>query len=188
MDPKAKDSEKEESRIIINAERIGLHADATTQQMLDRIYQLGDDNKQLAEALQRATLLAEKRSQSEKDMKALQARTFVENAVRNQWIDKVEEKYFIEDYIQDPVRTEERINARKFRTLLAKEHGLTLGGDPVDLDAEIEGRARELMSKDKSLTLPTAKIRVLSESEKKNDGLWTRYRARNTADGKGGRE
>lgn len=183
MDPKAKDSEEKESRIIINAERIGLHKDATTAQMMERIYQLGDQNKELADALQRATLVAEKRAQSEKDMKALQAKTFVENAVRNQWIDKVEEKYFIEDYISDPVRTEERINVRKYRAILSKEHGLTLAGDPVDLEAEIEGRAREMMAKDKSLTIATAKVKVLSESERRNDGLWTRYRAKNTANG-----
>ena len=142
-------SDQKDDSLVIAAERIGLPTNATNVEIAAAIYKQAERIKQLEEAVKEVSTMAEARKMAEERLTQVMAENVVAEAVRNQWIDKHEEKYYIEDYIANPTRTTERINDRKYRGILGKVVSLRdQGSAMVDIDAEVAAKASELMASD----------------------------------------
>lgn len=177
-------ADEKEGRVVIASDRIGLPANASSDEIVDQVYRMADRLKQLEVALAESSRIAAEHKKSSEDLKALQAKVLVEEAIRNKWIDKSEEQYFIEDYVSDPVRTQKRIDDRKYRTILTKHIALRGEAPEVDVEVEIDDAAQKLMASEPRFKDKPAMARL--EVLKRDKTLSEKYRDKQLGAQKGG--
>lgn len=165
--------------VVIMAERLGLPPDATPEQIRDKVHVLAEENVHLKHevniwrerAEKQTAELAEGRKAIDK-VKEMEARLFVEKAIRDQRIDKADEEKFLRVFQLDRKLAEQWIEERAHRDFMAKEQGIGLDLPVMSAVDEVRAKAEALMASDKSLTLAVAQMRVLQDEK-----LYERYRA-----------
>ena len=144
----------------ILAERVGLTAAATPQEIIDKVYALADDVKVLTQARDDALALSERfgaqnaaMRKRDLEVKKMEAALFIDGAVAKGRVKPSERDSMLALYEKQPDVVAKLIESRRYEDILFKEQGFNLGDDaPVSALVEIEGRAAELLAKEPKLT------------------------------------
>lgn len=171
------------------AERIGLQATATPQEVVDKVYALVDENSELKRDKDAAVALSEKlqaknqaMAKRDSEVKKREAELFIDTNVQKGRIRASEREEMLELYQSKPETVVKLIEKRRFDDILSREVGFSGEGDEVSALVEIERRAATLCEKDVKLTKSEAQAKVLEQDGK----LAERYRLEVVAGAKGG--
>ena len=162
-------------------ERIGLGAEATEEQALERIHSLADENKELRERSDNLQKILAENHKNVEDAKAAKKKyqlqegeIFIDAAIRDQKIDKDDREFYLHDWERDSERVRKQIEKKGYRAVLAKQ--MSLAGDavaPIDAIGEARARVAEMIANDTSKKLN--EVEAYKRLWREDPDLWKRH-------------